>query len=40
MTELLRVETPDGPGELVISEAAEPTAVLLLGHGAGGSGAR
>jgi predicted alpha/beta-hydrolase family hydrolase len=28
--------TPDGPAELVLDEADEPAAVLLLGHGAGG----
>jgi predicted alpha/beta-hydrolase family hydrolase len=37
MSELVRVETPDGPGELVIAEAARPMAALVLGHGAGGS---
>ncbi len=37
MTGLVRVETPDGAGELVIAEAAEPLAALVLGHGAGGS---
>ncbi len=31
------VDTPDGPGELVIAEAASPLAALVLGHGAGGS---
>lgn len=30
------LETPDGPAEMVVAEAAEPAAVLLLGHGAGG----
>jgi uncharacterized protein len=30
------VETPDGPAELVVDEADQPAAVLLLGHGAGG----
>ncbi len=29
------LETPDGPSELVVDEADEPAAVLLLGHGAG-----
>lgn len=33
----MTVDTPDGPGELVVAAAAEPSAVLLLGHGAGGS---
>ncbi len=37
MSELLRVETPDGPGELVLAESTAPVAGLLLGHGAGGS---
>ena len=36
MDERVRVETPDGPGELVLDEAESPGAVLLLGHGAGG----
>jgi len=31
----LRVETADGPGELVITAAADATGLLLLGHGAG-----
>ena len=31
----ITLETPDGPSELVIDEADEPAAVLLLGHGAG-----
>lgn len=30
------VETPQGPGRLVAATGAEPYAVLLLGHGAGG----
>jgi uncharacterized protein len=30
------LETPDGPAQLVVAEADEPGAVLLLGHGAGG----
>lgn len=30
------VETPDGVGELAVSEADDQAAVLLLGHGAGG----
>jgi predicted alpha/beta-hydrolase family hydrolase len=37
MSTVLAVATPDGPGELVITEAAEPLAALVLGHGAGGS---
>lgn len=37
MSELVRVETPDGPGELVLDPAVSPMAVLLLGHGAGGT---
>jgi predicted alpha/beta-hydrolase family hydrolase len=37
MSERVRVETPDGPGELVLEEAGSPVAGLLLGHGAGGS---
>jgi predicted alpha/beta-hydrolase family hydrolase len=32
----VRVETPDGPAELVLDEADAAAAVLLLGHGAGG----
>ncbi|HAM45569.1 MAG TPA: hydrolase [Propionibacteriaceae bacterium] len=30
------LETPDGEGELAVSEADDQAAVLLLGHGAGG----
>lgn len=30
------VETPDGASELAVSQADDPAAVLLLGHGAGG----
>ncbi len=37
MSTKLAVDTPDGPGELVIAEAATPIAALILGHGAGGS---
>jgi predicted alpha/beta-hydrolase family hydrolase len=37
MSTVLAVATPDGPGELVIAEAEEPLAALILGHGAGGS---
>ena len=37
MSTTLVVDTPDGPGELVIAEAATPLAALVLGHGAGGS---
>lgn len=33
---VITMETPDGPGELVLDPADEPGAVLLLGHGAGG----
>ncbi|MFT4109134.1 MAG: hydrolase, partial [Propionicimonas sp.] len=36
LTEALSVETPDGPGELRVDAATEATAMLLLGHGAGG----
>ncbi|MCE1173413.1 MAG: hydrolase [Propionibacteriales bacterium] len=32
----ITIDTPDGPAELVLDEADEPAAVLLLGHGAGG----
>lgn len=32
----ITIDTPDGPAELIIDEAEEPAAVLLLGHGAGG----
>lgn len=35
MSTTLAVTTVDGPGELVLDEAADPVAVLLLGHGAG-----
>ena len=34
MTEL--VPTPQGPGRLLVDAAAQPHALLLLGHGAGG----
>jgi predicted alpha/beta-hydrolase family hydrolase len=34
---VLRVETPDGSGELVLSKAAVQSAAVVLGHGAGGS---
>jgi uncharacterized protein len=37
MSTVLAVDTPMGPGELVIAEAATPLAALILGHGAGGS---
>lgn len=37
MSTVRSVDTPDGPGELVIAEAAAPIAALILGHGAGGS---
>ncbi len=36
MSESVRVETPDGPGELLLDAAEVPMAALLLGHGAGG----
>lgn len=36
MTVTLGVETPGGPGELLLDAAHEPTAAVLLGHGAGG----
>lgn len=29
------MDTPDGPGELVLTPATAPTGLLLLGHGAG-----
>lgn len=32
----IAVDTPLGAGRLVVAEAADPVAVLLLGHGAGG----
>lgn len=32
----LVVETPQGPGRLLLDRAAGPVAVLVLGHGAGG----
>lgn len=32
----LDIDTPRGPGRLVLDEAAAPRAILLLGHGAGG----
>jgi len=37
MSTTLAVDTPDGPGELLIAEAAAPLAAIILGHGAGGS---
>ncbi len=36
MTITLGVDTPDGPGELLLDAAPAPAAALLLGHGAGG----
>jgi predicted alpha/beta-hydrolase family hydrolase len=36
VSEILRVVTPDGPGELLLDPATAPTAALVLGHGAGG----
>jgi len=33
---VVEVATPQGPGRLHVREAAEPSAVLALGHGAGG----
>lgn len=36
VSEVLRVETPDGPGELLLDPADSPIAALVLGHGAGG----
>ncbi|SDB95725.1 hypothetical protein GA0111570_111111 [Raineyella antarctica] len=32
----MQVDTPAGPGRLVVDAAADPIALLLLGHGAGG----
>ena len=32
----ITVEPPDGPAELILDHAADPRAILLLGHGAGG----
>lgn len=36
MSEVVAVESPLGPGELVLDAAPDPMAGLLLGHGAGG----
>jgi predicted alpha/beta-hydrolase family hydrolase len=36
VSEIIRVDTPDGPGELLLDPAGSPTAALVLGHGAGG----
>lgn len=36
VSEVLRVDSPGGPGELVLDEAPQQRASLLLGHGAGG----
>ena len=33
---VLEVATPQGPGRFHVSEAADPVALLVLGHGAGG----
>jgi predicted alpha/beta-hydrolase family hydrolase len=33
---VVEVATPQGPGRFHVSEAAEPVALLVLGHGAGG----
>lgn len=35
-TTISSVDTPQGPGRFFIDVAAEPTALLVLGHGAGG----
>ena len=35
-TTAVMVETPQGPGRLLIDAAEEPAAILVLGHGAGG----
>jgi uncharacterized protein len=35
-TSVATVETPHGPGRLLIDPADEPVAILVLGHGAGG----
>jgi uncharacterized protein len=35
-TEIATVETPQGPGRLLIDAADDPVATLVLGHGAGG----
>jgi predicted alpha/beta-hydrolase family hydrolase len=35
-TAIAPVETPQGPGRLLIDAAGEPAAILVLGHGAGG----
>lgn len=32
----VEVDTPQGPGRILVSEATHPVAVLALGHGAGG----
>lgn len=32
----IEVDTPQGPGRVLVSEATHPVAVLALGHGAGG----
>lgn len=36
MTQTYEVGTPEGPGRWHLDQAEEPTAVLALGHGAGG----
>jgi uncharacterized protein len=33
---MIELETPHGPARAHVNEAAEPVAVLVLGHGAGG----
>src|SRR5918994_6201886 len=35
-TAIAPVDTPQGPGRLLIDAAEDPVATLLLGHGAGG----
>ncbi len=35
-TRIVDIATPEGPGRLFVDAAEEPTATLLLGHGAGG----
>lgn len=35
--DVLSIDTPRGPGRLLLAEAPQPRAVLLLGHGANGA---
>ncbi len=35
-TQVIPVDTPQGPGRFFLDPADDPSAILVLGHGAGG----